>query len=82
MQVPCPACGKATVSAFVADLACDRCGCDLSRLRDILLAAAARLRLARSALATGEYDAALAYAGESWSLAHNPLCADVGKSVV
>ncbi|HEY5440342.1 MAG TPA: hypothetical protein VIJ90_03570, partial [Gemmatimonadaceae bacterium] len=33
--------------------------------------------LARSALTTGEYDVALSYAGESWSLAHNPLCADV-----
>lgn len=77
MRVSCPACGKTMVAALAADVACDRCGCDLSRLRDILVAAAARLQLARSALATGEYEVALSYADESWSLAHNPLCVDV-----
>ena len=77
MQLSCPACGKKTLTTRAADLTCDRCGCDLSRLRDVLDAAVRFLQSARLALRRGEYDDALASADRSWALVHNPLCAGV-----
>lgn len=75
VRIVCPACGKkaasdlAAIDAVLAVLACDRCGCDLSALRDIRLAAAANLRLAKSALERREWDEALGFAARSWTLA-------------
>ena len=77
MPFSCPACGKKTETALASALSCERCGCDLSLLRDTLLAAAALLHLAKATLASGRYDDALAYATRSWSLKRDPLCAEV-----
>ncbi len=75
MQINCPACGKSVVSAAVHT--CDRCGCDLSTLRDIRLAAIALLREAKLALADGDGHDALAYATRSWTLVHSAVTANV-----
>ena len=75
MQILCPACGKIAVSAAVPT--CDRCGCDLSMLRDIRLAANALLREAKFALADGDGQDALAYATRSWTLVHSAVTANV-----
>ena len=76
MQITCPACGKAAVSPTIHS--CDRCGCDLSTLREILLAANALLGAAKSALAGGDGHDALAFATRSWTLVHRPVTAHVG----
>ena len=76
MQITCPACGKAAVSTAVHS--CDRCGCDLSTLREIRRAANALLGEAKSALAGGDGLAALAFATRSWTLVHRPVTAHVG----
>lgn len=75
MQIICPACGKIALSAVVHT--CDRCGCDLSTLRDIRLAANALLREAKFALADGDGHDALAYATRSWTLVHSAVTASV-----
>lgn len=74
MQLSCPACGKKTMTTRDAEMTCDRCGCDLSTLREILAAAGRLLHSARIALVHGKYGDALLSAQSSWELVHNPLC--------
>ncbi len=76
MTIKCPACSKESDAA--ANIACGRCGCDLSRLRAIATAAAAHLRRARSTLAVAEWPVALAHAQRSWDLVHSQQSAEAG----
>lgn len=73
MSLTCPACNKAAQ----AEAACVRCGCDLSRLRAVLVAAASRLDAARVSLAARDWPGALADAQRSWRLHHTPEAARV-----
>lgn len=66
MPLACPACNKASQT----DAVCQRCGCDLARLHDIVVIAAARLGRAVGALANRDWPAALAAAESSWRLCH------------
>ena len=73
MPLVCPACGKRYESTVVP--ACDRCGCDLSRLQEIVLAAAALLRMAKAAFERGDWHAGQSFAERSWELAHSEQAA-------
>ena len=64
MTLVCPACNKANQAAA----ACERCGCELSRLHEIANAAESRLAAATTALATRDWPGALAEAERSWRL--------------
>ena len=66
MPITCPACNKASQSGA----ACQRCGCDLARLHQIVEAAATHLEGAATALAECDWSAALTAAGRSWRLRH------------
>ncbi len=66
MAIVCPACNKANQT----EAACQRCGCDLSRLHEIVEAAASRLGAARAALTDGDWPGALKHAERSWRLCH------------
>ena len=66
MPITCPACNKASQSGA----ACQRCGCDLARLHEIVAAATTHLAGAAAALAARAWSAALAAAGRSWRLRH------------
>ncbi len=73
MLLTCPACNK----AGQADAACQRCGCDLSRLHATAAAAAVRLAAARTALEDSDWSAALTRAADSWRLRHSPAAAQL-----
>ena len=73
MPLTCPACNKAGQTAA----ACQRCGCDLSRLHSIAAAAAGRYAAARRALEESDWSAALTRATESWRLRHSPAAAQL-----
>lgn len=77
MQIVCPACGKTMLLRPGGTGTCDRCGCDLSSLRDIQAAAAGLLMLAKEALVAGEHHAALEYADRSWSMVRGGQSASV-----
>lgn len=79
MQIVCPACGKTSTSPPTAVYACERCGADLSRLRDIQQSATVLLVRAKSALTRGQCHDALAYAAQSWSLVRHSSCAAVAS---
>jgi hypothetical protein len=66
MAIACPACNKAGQT----DAACQRCGCDLTRLHGIVAAAATRLAGAAAALEHRDWPGALAEAERSWRLLH------------
>ena len=66
MAITCPACNKAGQT----DATCQRCGCDLARLHEIVDAAAGRLVRAHAALAARDWRGALAEAECSWGLLH------------
>lgn len=78
VTLACPACGKTDAlpdwpprtgdSAGLA--ACDRCGCDLSRLRAIRQTADALLRAAKRSLERRDWEGGLSNATRSWDLAH------------
>jgi len=67
MPINCPACGKAGQT----EPACQRCGCDLSRLHEIAGAAGARQLAAHRSLANGDWADALRQAEQSWRLCHS-----------
>jgi len=71
MAILCPACNKAAQTSA----ACQRCGCDLSRLHEIEDAAAARLQAAAAPLASRDLIGASAAAERSWQLRHTPAAA-------
>jgi hypothetical protein len=71
VPLTCPACNKAGQT----EAACQRCGCDLSRLHTISATAAVRLEDARAALEEFDWSAAQARAAESWRLRHSPEAA-------
>jgi hypothetical protein len=73
VPLTCPACNKAGQT----DAACQRCGCDLSRLHTIAAAAAGRYAAARRALEDSDWSAALTRATESWRLRHSPAAAQL-----
>ncbi len=66
MPIVCPACNKASQTAA----ACQRCGCDLTRLQEIVATAGALRGAAVAALADRDWSAAQAAAGRSWQLCH------------
>lgn len=66
MAIVCPACNKAGQTAA----ACQRCGCDLSHLHEIVGAAATRFASATAALANRDWSGALAEAEHAWQLVH------------
>ncbi len=66
MAIACPACNKAGQT----EAACQRCGCDLSPLHEIVDAAATRLAGATAALANRDWSGAQADAERSWQLVH------------
>ena len=66
MPITCPACNKAGQT----DAACQRCGCELTHLHEIVAAAATRLARAHAALTNRDWSGALADAEGSWDLLH------------
>ena len=66
MPLTCPACHKANQTASI----CQRCGCDLSTLQEIEIAAATRFYEAHTALTRSDWPTALALAESSWRLRH------------
>ena len=66
MPITCPTCSKASQSGAV----CQRCGCDLARLHQIVEAAATHLDGAAAALAERDWSTALTAARSSWRLRH------------
>jgi hypothetical protein len=79
VTLACPACGKThTIPAWPASAGdssefetCDRCGCDLSRLRAILRTAGELLRVAKVSLERGDWELGLSSASRSWDLVHS-----------
>lgn len=68
MQIACPACGKSQPGAGDN---CQRCGCELRALREVLRAAARLAAAAATRLRAGQYAPALALAERSWRLKHS-----------
>ena len=62
----CPACRKSIESE--RELACPRCGCDLTQLQSILAGARRYTAMAAVRLRGGDYEAALVEAERSWRL--------------
>lgn len=73
MAIACPACKKADQT----ETACQRCGCDLTRMHDVVAAAGKRLGAAHTALARRDWLAALKQATHSWRLLHTAESAQV-----
>ena len=73
MSLTCPACRKADQAGD----RCERCGCDLTRLRAIDEAASGWLVRAETALREGRREEARAAAARSWSLRHSSRAAQV-----
>lgn len=73
MELTCPACNKAGQTGA----ACQRCGCELSRLQSIAMAAAMRLEAALAALEACDWLSALDEATASWGLHRSPAAARV-----
>jgi hypothetical protein len=73
MAIACPACKKADQT----ETACQRCGCDLTRLHDIVVAAGKRLGAAHTALECRDWAGALTQATRSWRLLHTAESAQV-----
>jgi len=69
VTMTCPACGK--VNAPASCDACERCGCDLGRLRAINACAGRRLAQAADRMRAREWRAALRHAEQSWRLRHS-----------
>jgi hypothetical protein len=68
VQIACPACGKSQPGAGDN---CQRCGCELRPLREVLRAAARLAAAAAARLRAGQYAPALALAERSWRLKHS-----------
>ncbi len=66
MAITCPACSKTGQT----ESACQRCGCDLSRLHAIVTRATSRLQAARASLEKRDWTRALIHAEQSWRLCH------------
>lgn len=77
MQLTCPACRKRNESVKDTNPACSRCGCDLSRLRAVQLAAAQARHTAALALRLGRWADALDHAERAWRLFHHPHAAQL-----
>ncbi len=73
MAITCPACNKAGQT----DATCQRCGCDLAHLHEIVAAAATRLDRAHAGLACCDWSDALAEAECSWRLVRTREAAQV-----
>ncbi len=71
MPITCPACNKANQT----EAACTRCGCDLTRLHEIVEAAGIGISKANVALRVSDWTSALAAAEQSWQLCHSVLAA-------
>ncbi len=79
MEITCPACGKINDGEQAA--ACQRCRCDLSRLRIILQAALWHMRAAAVFVRAGELSPACHHAERSWMLKHSEESAHIGLAV-
>ncbi|HEY5892129.1 MAG TPA: hypothetical protein VIT91_02765 [Chthoniobacterales bacterium] len=66
MTIRCPACGKSSDAAEQ----CPRCGCELTALREVSVAAAWHRTQACVNLAEHHMEAALRHAAISWDLRH------------
>ena len=75
MVLICPACRKANETEAASS--CARCGCDLSALASLMLAAASRLADAGECLRNRQWQQALEGAEESWTWRHTPSAARV-----
>lgn len=72
MELNCPACNKTNVDTACA---CARCGCELTVLWSIKIAAAQHLGHASAALVRGDPAPALAHATRSWELLQSAAAA-------
>ena len=75
MRLTCPACRKLNEPTDLAAATCTRCGCDLSMLGAVRLAAAQSARAALRALRCRDWSLALEHAQHSWSLQNSPEAA-------
>jgi len=73
MPLKCPACGK-LIDTDENDC-CQRCGCDLSRLAQVVQAARGRILAATQKAQAGDWRQALCHAEQSWSLRHSETAA-------
>jgi hypothetical protein len=73
MAIACPACGNA--NSRDSESSCERCGCDLSRLRAVCEAATRHLALAAVCLRARDWPGAIRHAGQSWRLRHSESAA-------
>ena len=69
----CPACGKSNLAA--ESNICSRCGCDLSRLHDVMKSASRHIQQAIECMQRREWESALQNAERSWRLRHLRLSA-------
>ena len=75
MVLTCPACRKPNETDETVQ--CARCGCDLSALASLLIAAASRLAEAGQYLRNRQWRQALDRAEESWGWRHTPVAARI-----
>lgn len=75
MRLTCPACRKVNEPADLAAATCTRCGCDLSMLAAVGVAAVQSARAALHALRCRDWSLALEHAQRSWSLQNSPEAA-------
>jgi hypothetical protein len=75
MPLTCPACRKYNQVVSATSASCLRCGCDLSRLRHVQLAAIEHRRAATQALRLGQWADALDCAERAWWLLQDPRAA-------
>ncbi len=73
ISLVCPACNKPGQTGS----ACQRCGCDLTALRSVRLAAETCLARARGFLRDRRWDEARREAESSWALYHSPEAAQM-----
>ncbi|MBX3744091.1 MAG: hypothetical protein KF833_02175 [Verrucomicrobiae bacterium] len=74
MVIRCPACNK----TGQAEARCARCGCELTELRRIAVAARVHWRMGMEALRQGVWTEALDRAGRSWAMRHSADAARLG----
>lgn len=73
MPLKCPACGK--LIDVEENACCQRCGCDLSRLAQVVQAARSQVRAAAQQVQAGDWRQTLRHAEQSWSLRHSETAA-------